>query len=85
VRTHFKSKLEGMRNYNPVYAKGSRYLQTSSFKDHAASTMHVRAMSLCPAKIKMSQQKSTWSDNMTGHHSIHPVRVKRRWWGGYAT
>ena len=46
VCTRFKSKLEGMRNYNPAFIEGSKNLRTSSFKDHAASSMHVRAMSM---------------------------------------
>ena len=35
-----------MRNYNPAFTEGSKNLRTSSFKDHAASSMHVRAMSM---------------------------------------
>ena len=70
ICTHFKGKLEGMHNYNPAHIKGSRKKWTSNFKDHAASTMHMQAMSLCPAKTKTSEQKSTWSEHMTGHHSI---------------
>jgi len=31
ICTCFKRKLEGMRNYNPAYIKGSRNLRTSSF------------------------------------------------------
>ena len=46
VCIRFKSKLEGMRNYNPAFIEGSKNLRTSSFKDHAASSMHVRAMSM---------------------------------------
>ena len=46
ICTRFKSKFEGMRNYNPAFIEDSRNLRTSSFKDHAASSMHVWAMSL---------------------------------------
>ena len=46
VCTRFKSKLQGMRNYNPAFVEGSKNLQTSSFKDHVTSIMHVRAMSM---------------------------------------
>ena len=42
--TQFQSKLKGMRNYNPAYIEGSNNLRASSFKDHAASDMHSRAM-----------------------------------------
>ena len=41
VCTQFKSKLEGMRNYNPAFIDGSKNLRTSSFKDHAGSSMHM--------------------------------------------
>ena len=41
VCTRFKSKLQGMRNYNPAFIEGSKNPRTSSFKDHATSTMHV--------------------------------------------
>ena len=44
--THFKTKLEGMRNYIPAYIEGSRKIWISSFNYHAASAMHVWAMSL---------------------------------------
>ena len=42
----FKDKLEGMRNFKPGFIEGSRNLRASSFKDHAASDMHARAMHL---------------------------------------
>ena len=46
ICTRFKSKFEGMRNYNPAFIEGSRNLRTSSFKDHAASSMHVWAVTV---------------------------------------
>lgn len=42
----FKDKLQGMRNFKLGFIDGSRNLRTSSFKDHAASDMHTRAMLL---------------------------------------
>ena len=42
----FCDKLIGMRNYSAAYIEGSTNLHTSSFKDHAASEMHSRAMLL---------------------------------------
>ena len=42
----FKDKLVGMRNYNPAFIVGTKNLRTSSFKDHAASSMHAKAMIL---------------------------------------
>ena len=46
VCTQFKEKLRGMCNYNPAYIDGSKNLHALSFKDHAASDMHARAMLL---------------------------------------
>ena len=42
----FNDKLLNTRNYNSAFVDGSKNLRTSSFKDHAASTMHKRAMIL---------------------------------------
>jgi hypothetical protein len=46
VCIQFQDKLQGMRNFKPSYIEGSRNLRASSFKDHAASDMHARAMLL---------------------------------------
>lgn len=46
VCIRFKDKLQGMRNFKPGFIDGSRNLRASSFKDHAASDMHARAMLL---------------------------------------
>ena len=35
-----------MRNYNPAFVVGSKNLRASSYKDHAATDMHKRAMLL---------------------------------------
>ena len=35
-----------MRNYSPAFIDGTTNLRTSSFKDHAATEMHARAMTL---------------------------------------
>ena len=42
----FQDKLRGMRNYSNAFIGGSKNLRASSFKDHAASDMHARAMLL---------------------------------------
>ena len=42
----FKDKLQGLRNYNPAFVTGSTNLRASSFKDHAVTEMHKRAMIL---------------------------------------
>ena len=46
VCTRFKRQLEGMRNYNPAFIDGSTNVKTSSFKDHASTEMHKKAMNL---------------------------------------
>jgi len=42
----FQEKLQSQKNYNSAYILGSKNLQTSLFKDHAASDMHQCAMML---------------------------------------
>ena len=42
----FNDKLLNTRNYNSAFVDGSKNLRTSSFKDHAASTMHKRGVDL---------------------------------------
>ena len=42
----FQERLRGVRNYNPAFIVGSTNFRTSSFKDHARSDMHQRAMLL---------------------------------------
>ena len=54
VCTQFQSKLCGMPNYNPAFIDGSKNLRASSFKDHAVSSMHARAMLL----LKIAQSTS---------------------------
>ena len=51
VCSRFDDKLHSCRNYSASFIVGSTNLRTSSFKDHAASDMHRRAMSL----LKKSQ------------------------------
>ena len=42
----FQDWLHSVRNYNPAFITGSKNLRTSSFKEHARSDMHLRAMML---------------------------------------
>ena len=42
----FKDRLESMRNFRLAYIEGSSNVKTSSFKEHADSEMHKRAMEL---------------------------------------
>ena len=46
ICTRFNNRLRGVRNYNQAYIVGSTNLRTSSFKEHAASDIHQRAMVL---------------------------------------
>ena len=46
VCTRFNAQLKGMRNYTPAFIDGTTNLCTSSFKDHASTDMHARAMTL---------------------------------------
>ena len=46
VCIEFQDKLRRMRNYSNVFIGASKNLWDSSFKDHAASDMHARAMML---------------------------------------
>ncbi len=50
VCIEFKHRLQGMRNYNPAFIDGTKNLRASSFKDHAASAMHSKAMLLLKKK-----------------------------------
>ena len=42
----FNDKLRSARNYNSAFVVGSTNLRASAFKEHAASDMHLRAMTL---------------------------------------
>ena len=44
--TQFQDKLVGMRNYRTSFIDGTSNVRTSSFKEHATTDMHVRAMQL---------------------------------------
>ena len=60
VCCQFRDKLVSMRNYSAAYVEGSSSLRTSSFKDHAASDMHSRAMLLLKKKVrKYNTRRST--------------------------
>ena len=45
-RYMYKDKLIGMRNYHPAFVEGTSNVRASSFKDHAVTDMHTRAMAL---------------------------------------
>ena len=46
VCSRFKKKLESMRNYRAAFIDGTTNYRTSTFKEHAATDMHARAMLL---------------------------------------
>ena len=46
VCSQFQAKLEGMRNYRSLFIDGSTNFRTFTFKEHAVTDMHLRAMSL---------------------------------------
>ena len=46
ICTTFDEKIRGSRNYNDAFIVGSTNLHTSSFRDHAKTDMHQRAMIL---------------------------------------
>jgi hypothetical protein len=49
----FKDQLISMRNYRPSYVEGTDNLRSSSFKDHACTEMHKKAM------VLLKRQQST--------------------------
>ena len=46
VCSQFNDRLTLMRNYWPAFVDGTTNVKTSTFKDHASTDMHARAMAL---------------------------------------
>jgi hypothetical protein len=46
VCIRYEDKLYGCRHFNPAFINGSSNLRCSSFKEHALTEMHKKAMSL---------------------------------------
>ena len=44
VSTQFKDNLVSMRNFRPAFIEGTTNVQTSTFKEHAATSMHERVI-----------------------------------------
>ena len=42
----YEVRLYGCRHFNPAFIQGSSNLRCSSFKDHAVTEMHMKAMKL---------------------------------------
>ena len=46
VCSKYEDRLYGCRHFNPAFILGSSNLRCSSFKDHAVTEMHMKAMKL---------------------------------------
>ena len=46
VFSQFRKKPAGMCNFHPAFIEGMTCVQTTAFKEHAATDMHARAMAL---------------------------------------
>ena len=62
----FESKLRGIKHFSRAFVDGSTNLKTSSFKDHASSTMHSRALVL----LRKEQSESSGSSCVTDYSPI---------------
>ena len=74
----FNEKLRGMRNYNPAFVVGSKNLRASSYKDHAATDMHKRAMLL--SKKQSSSDVTEYAPIANALHNLDgdaALKVKR--------
>ena len=63
VCSQFQSKLVGMRNYHASFIDGMSNVKTSSFKEHASTDMHVRAMHLLRSSSRPTSS-SEWCDTI---------------------
>ena len=75
----FKDRLVGRRNYSSAFVDGSGNLRASSFKDHAASDMHSRAMLLLKKQVRSLGliANSVYAGLSAGVHGPMPVRSNR--------
>ena len=64
-------KLKGIHNYNLAFIAGSKNLQPLSFKSHAVSEMHTRAMFLL--KKKQSSDVHEHASIARTLHSMGPA------------
>ena len=79
VCVEFQGKLQGMRNYNAAFIDGSKNLRASSFKDHAATEMHTRAMQMF--KRKSSSDIAELSPIIRALHNLDKdseMKLKRK-------
>ena len=69
-------KFKGIHNYNLGFIKGSKLFWALSFKSHAVSEMHTRAMFLLK-KEQFSDVRECASIART-LHSMGPASIKRK-------
>ena len=93
VCTQFKEKLESMRNFKPAFIEGTSNVRTSTFKEHATSHMHCRAMLLfkkarssavceyAPNAKALAQTSmdATTRENIKRKFDIEYMIVKKKW------
>ena len=79
ICSRFKDRLVGRRNYSSAFVDGSGNLRASSFKDHAASDMHSRAMLLLKKQVRSLGliANSVYAGLSAGVHGPMPVRSNR--------
>lgn len=76
VCTQFKSKFEGMCNYNPAFIEGSKNLQTNYFKDHVTSSMHAQATSLLKNSVAMKSPNTLQLQSSYDYGQIIPGDIE---------
>ena len=74
VCERFVDKLRGCRNFSPAFIEGSTNLRTSSFKDHARSDMHERAMRL----LKKEQSSNVFEYAPIARHFAAWMKKQRK-------
>ena len=87
VCTQFKDKLVLMHKFHPVFIEGTTSTQTSMLKEHAATSMHERAMGLFKKDLNSGEncflnpfRHSNWHEQASqGLHSGKklPARAKQ--------
>ncbi len=60
VCSQFKDKLVSMRNFRPAFIDGTTNVRTTTFKEHAATDMHARAMVLYSMPVVCASTRRSW-------------------------
>ena len=74
----YEDRIKGSRNFNRAFIDGSANLRTSSFRDHAKSDMHERAMSLL--KKEQSSSITEYSPLFRSFAKMDPTAERRMKW-----